>query len=425
MPPTILSFVAPVRADAAAALDAALARLRARVAEPRHAPFARVPTLHCASLTLFPAPRDPAYEHARDLGPVLVLEQVFDGPLDAHLHELAAAAAPDLHAVLRHCEGYDAAEPEPAAIAAYLHARAHRPIVAHHGNPRHDRARVLAEADLRARLDAALEAQLAAAAARPDSPAAVHAHARALLDGVGLASVVDAPHERRTRRWEARQERRLWAARIATGVAVAAALPLVPFLLARERRDRSLAADALDPAHVRRCEADEDHGPRNHLASLIVVKPGRLRRLLLRGVLTVVALHARASRNGTLNGIASIHFAQWTLLDGGRRLLFLTNYDGAWGAYLDEFIERAALGLTAVWTNTVDFPPTRLLAWRGARDRVAFRDYVRHMQTPAAVRWAAYPSLTVPQVAANGRLREVLADTAPPAAELEAWTRAW
>jgi hypothetical protein len=100
-----------------------------------------------------------------------------------------------------------------------------------------------------------------------------------------------------------------------------------------------------------------------------VVKPGVFRRVLLRGVLWAANLIARTSTHGSLSGIPSIHYAHWALIDRGRRLLFLSNYDGSWESYLGDFIDKASRGLTGVWSNTVGFPVTDYLIFKGADER--------------------------------------------------------
>jgi hypothetical protein len=119
--------------------------------------------------------------------------------------------------------------------------------------------------------------------------------------------------------------------------------------------------------HLDQLLAQEDQPGvvQNHMARLAQVKPGRFRRRLLALVLWSANRVARVSTQGSLAGIPTIHFAHWSLIDGGQRLLFLSNYDGSWGSYLDDFIDRASDGLTLIWSNTVGFPRTHYRpAWR-------------------------------------------------------------
>lgn len=455
---TVLTFVAPVRADRRDALVDALGRLREKVSTPPCAPFSNIPTLHFASVTLFdlPAPDDPAREVARGLAPLLVIEQNFDGRLDDYLPDLLKAAAPDLHALLRCCEGYEVESARAlSAIAAYLRAHLVLPRAWHVGNVGRASMRVRRERTLREALGGQLGARLRARRERPGpdgrpSARLVHdlatEHARAddelawvflphprltlaqrvlpWLRLVGVAAAAVAVVVRAV--WELVEGRHgshaPWRYWLALAVVGAIGLYLLA-LVSHEVEDHVLPAAPLDAERVRGLEAAEDEQLQNHLASITIVKPGAFRRLTLRLVLWLVNLRARTITNGRLSKIASIHFAHWSLLDGGRRLLFLSNYDGSWGSYLDDFVEKAATGLSAIWSNTVGFPRTGLLVFGGARHGVAFKAFARTSQTAAAVWYSAYPDTTVQQVDANSALREGLARRPREGAELEQWAR--
>ena len=112
--------------------------------------------------------------------------------------------------------------------------------------------------------------------------------------------------------------------------------------------------------------------------------------------------------HGQLSGIPSIHFAHWAMIDNGRRLLFLSNYDGSWENYLDDFIDKASTGLTGIWSNTVGFPPTRFLVFAGARNGPWFKAWARNQQTYTAVWYSAYKNLTVNIIDNNSAICEGL-----------------
>jgi hypothetical protein len=150
------------------------------------------------------------------------------------------------------------------------------------------------------------------------------------------------------------------------------------------------------------------------------VKPGFLRASLLRATLFFIGLLSRFWFNrGDLGGIPTILAARWVLIDGGRRLLFLTNYGGGWESYLDEFIDMGAVtGLNAIWTNTFvktancmrhyAFPPTKFYLWRGAEAEQPFKAYVRQSQIETIVWYSAYPTLSVINLNTNTDLRQAL-----------------
>ena len=114
----------------------------------------------------------------------------------------------------------------------------------------------------------------------------------------------------------------------------------------------------------------------NHFASVAPVKPGWFRWIVLKTVLKLIhVLAAVVSNQGSLSGITSIHFARWVVVDGGKKLLFLSNYDGSWENYLDDFIDQTSEGLTAIWSNTVGFPQTSFPGLWGSTQRDPVQDH--------------------------------------------------
>ena len=162
----------------------------------------------------------------------------------------------------------------------------------------------------------------------------------------------------------------------------------------REGRARYLPSFE-NHAQVQSLAVQEDILTQNQLTHVVRLKPGVFRHLTLKSVLGAVHLLAKLWFNqGNLGGIPSIHFARWVLLDDGR-LLFFSNYDGSWDNYLGDFVDRAASGLTGVWSNTEDFPPTRFLLGQGARQIEFFKAWTRAHQVPTQVWYSAYPDSTV------------------------------
>jgi hypothetical protein len=203
-------------------------------------------------------------------------------------------------------------------------------------------------------------------------------------------------------------------------------LILAPLARYIELRDRSRFASAnelitkpLDSSVYER-ENGGVNKYQNHLASLTDVKPGVLRACLLRTTLFAIGLLSRFWFNlGELGGIPTILAARWVLIDGGKRLLFLTNYGGGWESYLDEFIDMGAVkGINSIWSNTFikpddgtkryAFPPTRFYFWQGAQAEQPFKAYVRHSQIETIVWYGAYPTLSVINLNTNTDLRQAL-----------------
>lgn len=95
------------------------------------------------------------------------------------------------------------------------------------------------------------------------------------------------------------------------------------------------------------------------------------------------------SRNSS---VPTIHFGRWMMIDEGKRMLFLSNYDGNWQTYIGDFVDKAATGLNAFWAGSI--------GWRNATtvDIELFKEGIRCHQTRASYFYAAYPNATVVNV---------------------------
>jgi hypothetical protein len=184
-----------------------------------------------------------------------------------------------------------------------------------------------------------------------------------------------------------------------------ALLPFAVVLWLHERRD---AAPHVKPEQSRVLElaALEDHIVQNPFMAVGHVKPGRFRSTLLTLILFGLNFTTRHFFNrGVLSGVKTIHFARWVFLDGKRRMFFASNYDGSMESYMDDFIDKVAWGLNLVFSNGVGYPKTRWLVLGGARDELAFKDYLRVHQVPTRAWYSAYGDLTALNIAQNERIR--------------------
>src|SRR5262249_14292520 len=129
----------------------------------------------------------------------------------------------------------------------------------------------------------------------------------------------------------------------------------------REKNDPELAPRP-DPAHVTSLAVLEDHGVTNQFSAMGSLKPGLFRRWLLRAILFRVEYTTRHFYiAGRLARVHTIHFARWTYIDNGDRLFFASNYDGSLESYMDDFINKVAFGLNAVFSNGIGYPTTNWL----------------------------------------------------------------
>lgn len=148
---------------------------------------------------------------------------------------------------------------------------------------------------------------------------------------------------------------------------------------------------------------EEDVVTQNALTLVTTIGPGG--RASVEAVLALIDGYARRlAPPGSLAGISTIHFVRWLVIDGGRRLMMISDYDGSWEAYIDEFAEMILSGLDAIWGTAGGFPPD------GARDLAAFKRFLRCHQVPAAYYYGAYPEATVLNLRRDLRLATAVAE---------------
>jgi hypothetical protein len=139
------------------------------------------------------------------------------------------------------------------------------------------------------------------------------------------------------------------------------------------------------------------------------MKPGWFRRITIKAILLYGKFRIyNEFVHGELMGIPTIHFARWVLLDNDKQVLFFSNFDGSWQQYLGDFIDKSGWGLTAIFSNTENFPASRYLFWGGAYDEEHFLAWSRYYQIPTHVWYCAYPDLSIKNVTTNSLIRSEL-----------------
>jgi len=147
--------------------------------------------------------------------------------------------------------------------------------------------------------------------------------------------------------------------------------------------DPRLRVQAVPPGYPR-----EDAVLQNQLTLVTDIHPDCLEEL--QAVLALIDLYGRRlSSPGSLVGISTIHTVRWAIIDRGRRLLMVSNYDNTWENYIDEFAEMILSGLDALWHSAPDYPEA------GAQDVAALKQFLRRHQVPANAFYSAIPETSV------------------------------
>ena len=96
----------------------------------------------------------------------------------------------------------------------------------------------------------------------------------------------------------------------------------------------------------------------------------------------------------------------------GRRLFFSSNYDGSLESYMNDFIDKAAWGLNAIFSNGDGFPRTCFLFCGGITDEKAYKRFLPTRQVQSQVWYSAYPHLSTKNIANNAAIRQGLSRSA-------------
>ncbi len=411
------SVVTRIKAGEVDALEAVLAQISAALLTNPLVPFAQFAGLHFACWVVLK--RDPNFP------PCLVLETSFDGDLNAHVAEWLHCAGGGLREVYRHCEGYPAeADHDAARLRRYLLAHRVPEAAFYVGCAERSLGVILNALATRQDIEGFLDAQQPTRALQDldarevydrikqfvqDNPASIPYTPFPSYSGLALRS---------------RLNLALWigGALLLSPLLLLFLLGYVPFLRRHEKQEAASPGPprlGIDP----RLFGKEDVWVQNHLTTLTNVKPGAFRLRTLKGVLWIINLLARTVFiTGSLGGIPTIHFARWLLIDDDRRLLFFSNYDGSWASYLGDFVDKANYGLTSVWSNTDNFPPTRFLFFGGAQHIEEFKAWSRRSNEFAAVWYSAYPDASVRNITDAAQISETLYGD-PDDRALAAWLK--
>ncbi|MFK7753692.1 MAG: hypothetical protein AB8B51_14210 [Sedimentitalea sp.] len=209
----------------------------------------------------------------------------------------------------------------------------------------------------------------------------------------------------------------IWVAMaLSTVVVLGGAIGAIGWLFWRavQRAERRDPEDEHQPnlTQLAKTTAREDHeGVRlNHLALVVELKPGQMRRVVLTFAMWIIAwMNTHWFRPGWNANIGSIRHARFVRLKGAKQAVFLSSFDGSWSSYIGDFSDLATEGMSLFWSNFTGFPRTKDLVNDGAYDDEKFKRWVRGRQVPAALWRQRFPDLNNATIRRNALVREGLA----------------
>jgi hypothetical protein len=419
VPVTIIASVPP---GEQAALTALLTTMGADPAGNNVIPFGQFPNLHFARLLVLDASRD---LQGKPIGPLLIFLSDIDSPLDDYLANLVDAASDGIDQIWTHCEGYPANTTRTrASRLQYLRSRMVAEDTAYINTIGRSVRQVHQEAALRDAIESFLDRSSAGLAGK--SPEEIRAAIQGFVDGEASLQWAHEPAEPPALLWRLKEALHMVGVPLGLLVLSPALLLALPFWLVLLRlHEKADPAPRFSPdsARVQELGDLEDHIVQNQFSAVGYFKPGLFRRITAAAVLYFVYYGTRHLFNdGNLTGVKTIHFARWVSLNERRRLIFASNYDGSLESYMDDFIDKVAWGLNAVFSNGVGYTKTNWLLMDGAKDELAFKGFLRQHQVPTQVWYSAYPRLTAVNLQNNAKLRAGLYGDMTTS-DVEAWLR--
>jgi hypothetical protein len=431
--------VAPIAPDRMEALKALLASMTDEpgMAKPDNAivPFKLFDTLHYARFVILDDQTLGDFKEAGERIPHYPVTLAFlgdcDEPGDLFLAKLAERACAGLREIFAHCADFSPNDD----LVAWMKRHSQRPAAAYVNYVGRTVRQIHQEAALRDAVVAYLKANPPAV----DNPQGTR---KAVIDFVQGNRLNPPLHDRTPLDWWVRKLMNLLIlpaiAAVLAAVLADLTLPgrvlllcflvflLILFLwLLRwyEKTEPEIIHQPTD-AHAAQLAAIEDYDVTNQFTVIGSVKPSLFRRLLLIVLLWVIGYAARHFYTcGHLGRVRSIHFARWVFLNGYRRVMFASNYDGSLDSYMDDFINKVGFGLNLAFGSGLGYPRTNWLIGGGSKKEQKFKYTLRRHQVPTQVWYKAYPGMTAYDLTRNARVRQGIEARAMSDAKIRAWLR--
>ena len=430
-----LTIITKVKPEETEKLRGLLHEIDEDVEDNEHVPFKKLTTIHFARFVVVDKSLDDR-ARLRSVDPFLVFSSNYDEPLDEHLKQLVDVAGEGLDKIYSHCEGYT----DKRRLLAYLRKHRSRYGAFHNATPGLSVERIHMEARLRDKLENFIDEQGSNRDRSSEDPLSIRTK---IVEYVGQTDFSWAlkPAGGPPLSWRLR-----WLRLVVPLIIILATLVLVPGILLasnppwaviyvlflimlvvilgyKEDTDKIFPYTRYDE-RAKELAAREDQVVQNQMTNMVDMKPGLFRLLALKLVFLTIETAARTVlTKGKLGGVATIHFARWIFVDNNRGLLFFSNYGSSWESYLGDFVDLAAGGLTAVWSNTVLYPWTKFLVLKGATDEQRFKTWARAQQMPTDVWYTAYDYLTVKNILNNKEIRKGLSGDMTREQEALEWLR--
>lgn len=366
-------------------------------------PFEKLETVHFARWII--APKTDRFKAS------LIYSGNVDGPVEQHLQDLVQMFPKALDAIFSHCEGYSSEGITDASRLMYLKQHSFKTPTFYVGAPNRSVTQIRNEAKLH---DAVKEYVRENRSEWRTGREAYHDIQRFLADDP---------------QWDwARNGYQLPKKKpLKMILAVLLIVTLLPLLLVLvlliflfyelPSKPFNKTINEISVEKMEALQKNEDIIYQNQLSQVFETKTG-LRKLLLHFILWVTNYGAKNwFVKGELFGTPTIHFARWVFIDGGKRFVFFSNFDGTYDGYLGDFVDNNGWGLNAIYGAAKGYPKTYFVFGGGSYRILKFLGWGRQTQVPTPIWYSAYPWSSLPQIINKSELRYALFTKEDPSDE--------
>ena len=162
----------------------------------------------------------------------------------------------------------------------------------------------------------------------------------------------------------------------------------------------------------------------NHMISIQRLIPENFRRnftlpLMLQAIGGI--LGKQRFRPGFLANVGTVHSARWIHLPDTDNYVFVSNYDGSFESYLEDFSKMAIEGTNLAWSNCLGFPKIRGVFKGGVQDSDRFKRFARRSMQPTPFWYSAVSDKSAEQIRRNALIRDGLTRDSLSASQAQAW----
>ena len=342
----------------------------------------------------------------KDIGASLLYSANLDSSVEEHYKDLATTIGEFLHELFLLCEGYDFPEFDKKNLIPFMQAHFLKTPAFYVGAPNRSVDRIHMEDQLRRDVAEFVNTT----DKKMDSPVAT-------LNAIHEWLASDANKDRYTLSETSSKTPRIWWIPAFFTLIIACILlifmgviifPFIHFFYERRNKPLGLDLNQLNAAELEKKEAAENTVYQNQLSQVFITKGGLRRFVLWVNLRLTQILANNIFVKGKLLGTPTIHFARWMMIDGGKRFVFFSNFDGSYDEYLGDFVDNSGWGLNAIYGASEGYPTTFWGLGGGAYKIAQFLGWGRYWQVETQAWYSAYPNLGLSQIINNSLLREGL-----------------